>query len=78
MQNTAQAGALLSDFIGKGVNAFVGRKISLNAHRAGFAQNVNRRIVGAVAQDNRLLLGEKMVGKGEADTAASTGYQDRA
>ena len=59
----------------KGQNAFVGGKISLNADRSGFAQPLNRRVFRTVADNNRMAKVEKVMGEGEADTAASTGDQ---
>jgi hypothetical protein len=55
---------------------FIGAKIGLKTDGSGVAQRVNGRVVRAIADDNRLLLLQKMVG--EADAAASTGDQYRA
>lgn len=63
---------------GEGQYLLIGTKIGGKTDSSGVAQCVNGRVVRAIADDNRLLLIQKMVRQRKADAAASTGDENRA
>jgi hypothetical protein len=79
MDDGAQAaGGVVFYRFGEGQYLLIGTKIGGKTDSSGVAQCVNGRVVRAIADDNRLLLIQKMVRQRKADAAASTGDENRA
>ena len=74
----AQAAGVRFDRFGEGQYAVIAAEIGLQTEGARVAQAIDRRIGRAIADDDRLVLQQKMVCQRETDAAASSCDQNRA